>query len=98
MGTIKEDSKNYEPPVTHNITDLEKVSVELELLDGEGTDKDKNVFKYKYFVLDEKQYRVPLKVLGDIQEILKVKPNLKFVKVTKKGEGIQTTYTVIPLD
>ena len=48
--------------------------------------------------LDGEDYRVPGKVLGDLKAILEKKPTLKKFAVSKKGTGIQTSYTVIPLD
>ena len=31
------------------------------------------------------------------KEIVKEKPEVKFIKVNKSGEGLKTAYTVIPL-
>ena len=45
MATLKEEALAYEPPQTMNIADLEKIPVEIELFDGEGTSKDGEVFK-----------------------------------------------------
>jgi len=97
MAKLKEEAANYEPPTTKNIADLEVVNVDLELHDGEGKDKNGDIFRYKYIVHMNEEYRVPGKVLGDLKEILKQNPNLKVFKVAKKGEGLKTQYTVIPL-
>jgi len=98
MANIKEEAQAYEPPQTKNIADLEAVPVNLELEDREGTNKEGKDFQYKVVVVEEEDYRIPGVVLGDLKEILKVKPDLKFFKVTKKGTGVTTKYTVIPLD
>ena len=97
MAKLKEEARDYEPPQTKNIADLEKVSVDVDLEDREGSDKNGKKFKYKVFIADGEDYRVPGVVLGDLKEILKEKPFLKFFKVNKKGEGLQTKYTVITL-
>lgn len=98
MVKLKEEAQNYEPPQTKNITDLEAVSLEQDIVDREGTKKDGAIFKYKVVVVNGEDYRVPNSVLEQIQEILKEKPELKTIKVTKKGEGLNTKYTVIQLE
>ncbi len=97
MATMKEESKAYEPPTTLNIADLEKIPIDLELKDGEGKDKDGVVFKYKYAVVDGKEYRVAGSILGGIKAILVKVPDLKFVSVIKQGQGMNTRYQVIPI-
>jgi len=96
MSTIKESAMAYEPPTTLNIADLEKIPIDLELKDGAGKNKEGEEFKYKYAVIDGKEYRVAGSILGGIKAILQKMPNLKFVQVIKQGEGMNTRYTVIP--
>jgi hypothetical protein len=98
MATLKESAKVYVPEQTKNIAELPIVSVNFELRDGEGKDKDGLVFKYKYIEVNGEEYRVPGKVIGDIKSILESKPDLQTVKVIRKGTGLGTQYTVIPLD
>jgi len=45
-------------------------------------------------IANGQEYRVPNTVLEEIQKILKLKPETKFVKVSKKGSGLNTTYSV----
>ena len=97
MATLKESAMAYEPPTTLNIADLDKVPVNLEVKDGEGKDKEGEVFKYKYTEIEGKQYRIPGSVLGGIKSILKKIPDLKFISVIKDGQGMNTRYQVIPL-
>lgn len=99
MSTIGEEAKDYEPKQTKNIADLDKVSVDLQIEPDErsGTDKDGNVFKYKVTIIDEEEYRVPNSVLKALKVHLEQKPDLKEFKVVKSGEGLNTTYTVVPL-
>ena len=96
MATMREEAKAYEPPQTLNIADLDKIPIELELYDGEGKDKEGEVFKYKFAKIDGKEYRVAGSILGGIKAILEKIPNLEFVQVIKQGQGMNTRYTVIP--
>lgn len=92
MATLKEEAKGYSPKQTKNIAELEVVPTDVEI--KEETDVE---FPYKYLVKDNERYRVPNTVLEQLQSILKEKPDLKTIKVSKKGEGLKTSYTVIPL-
>ncbi len=95
MGTIREEAVAYEPKTTLNIADLDKVPIDdLSLTGGEGTDKEGIPFQYKYAVIDGKQYRVPSSVLEELQKMLKLKPELKFINVMKTGSGLATKYSV----
>ena len=96
MATLKESAQAYEPPQTMNVASLDKIPVELELKDGEGKDKEGNVFDYKYIEIKGQQYRVPGSVLGGIKAVLKKMPHIKYVTVDKEGEGMATRYHVMP--
>lgn len=98
MATLKDEAKVYEPQQTKNIADLKEVSVNLNLEDRKGKDKNGEEFSYKVVVVDGEDYRVPGKVLGDLKSILEKKPTLTKFAVSKKGVGLNTQYTVIPLD
>ncbi len=98
MGNLMEEAKAYEPQKTLTVADLEALSLEVPVEDREKTDKNGELFKYKVVVVLDKEYRVPVTVLGDIKEQVKAKPTLKTVKVIKKGTGRDTRYTVIPLE
>ena len=92
--TLKETAKEYVPKRTLNVTDLDKVDLSIPMEDRTGTDKDDKEFKYKVIVVDEIDYRVAGTVIGEIQKILKLKPEAKFVKVTSTGSGLNTKYEV----
>ena len=97
MSSIKEAAELYVAPQTLNIADLEKVDVNMDTAVRtfkEGTDDE---FSVTVAIVDDVDYRIPPSVLGTIKEILVEKPALEFFKVTKKGEGMKTNYTVIPL-
>ena len=97
MATIKDAATAYESPQTLNIADLEKVDVNMSVEEREFTRDDDSTFKYDVVVVDDKEYRVPASVLKALKEILVENPELKFFKVRKSGQGMNTSYTVIPL-
>ena len=97
MGTIKEEAKNYEAPKARNISEVSKIPTDLQVLEDSGEDKDGKAYRYNYF-LDEDgtKVRLPNSVLDQIQQILIDMPDLKNFKVSRKGEGLNTRYSVIP--
>lgn len=99
MGNLKETAKAYEPKKTKNIADMEIVLIEnLQVEDRSGTNEDGKEYSYKVAIYNNEEYRIPASVLGSIKTILEAKPSLKSVKVIKKGSGMNTEYTVIPLE
>lgn len=95
MGTLREESLAYSAPMTLNIADLTSVPIDdLQVLEAEKNDSDGKPFKYKYTLIDEKEYRIPATVLEEIQTIVKLKPEVKVVKVNKTGSGLATRYKV----
>ena len=96
MVTLKESALAYEPPQTLNIADLDKIPVNIEVFDGEGKDKEGEVFTYKCAKIEGKEYRIAGSILGGIKAILTKMPNLQYVSVIKQGVGMNTRYQVIP--
>ena len=97
MANIKQMAKDYESPETKNIAELDKVSTDLEVkvrVVNEGTPEE---FSVNETVVDDETYRVPNSVLKQLKVILEDNPKLAFFKVKKTGEGMKTTYQVIPL-
>jgi len=95
MVSLKETAQGYEPKQTLNIADLDVVDLEaFEIEDRTGTDKKGKDFSYKVMVANGQEYRVPNTVLEEIKKILALKPDVKKVKVNKKGSGLATRYTV----
>ncbi len=97
MAKLSEEAKAYVPPTTKNISELEAVSIDVEMHQktaGEG----ENSFTYKYIEVDGEEYRIGASVLKQLKAHLEEKPDIKRFKVSKTGEGMKTTYTVIPLD
>lgn len=92
--TLKQESQDYEVKRTLNIADLDKVDLSFPVEDRTGTNKDNEEFSYKVMVANEQEYRVPNTVLEEIKKILKLRPDAKFVRVSKKGTGMATSYDV----
>jgi hypothetical protein len=98
MASLSEFAKTYEPPKTKNIADLKEVEVTLQLEDRTGKDESGDEFKYKVIVVNGEDYRVPGSVIGSLKAILEKKPTLSKFSVSKVGTGMNTKYTVIPIE
>ena len=98
MSSIRESAKAYESPATKNITDLKEVSTEMDITEKEFTDKDGKPFKVNLVSINDEEYRIPNSVLRDLKTIISDRPEITKFKVAKTGSGMQTSYTVIPLD
>jgi len=95
---LRETARAYEPTKTKNIADLEAVSLDVKIQERKGTNKDGEDFNYYVAIVLGEEYRVPASVLKDINAIMIAKPGLKTIRVIKKGQGMSTSYTVIPLE
>lgn len=100
MESIGDSAKAYEPKHMKTIAELEAVSVKQEIVRDEERTNDVTKEKYtiSYVTVMGEEYRVPNSVLEQLQTLLEVKPDLKTFKVSKKGEGMNTKYTVIQLE
>jgi len=98
MATLREEAKAFEPQTTKNVADLPKLNLDLDIQDRKGTDKDGKEFAYKVIVEGGIEYRIPNSVINSIKTILEAKPTQQFVRVVKKGTGMNTEYTVIQMD
>jgi len=99
MSNLRETAQAYEAPQTFNIADLDSVSIdELQVDEKEATNSDGEIFRYKFVVVNGKEYRVPNSVIEEIQTIIKLKPAVTKVKVIKTGSGLGTRYKVEALD
>ena len=98
MASIKDSAKGYTQKQTKNVAELKTVQVDLNLFEGKGKDKDGKDFTYNYIEVDGEEYRIPDSVLKGLKSILEKKPTLKTFCVSKQGSGLNTAYTVIPLD
>jgi len=102
MTNLKETATAYEPKKTLNIADLDRVDLSWPVekragttmkTDEEGKDYEES-YQYQVMVINELEYRVPNSVLEEIQKMVKLVPELKFVRVEKTGSGYGTKYTV----
>ena len=97
---LKEEAQAYEPKQTKNISELDRVPVNMNVEDDEfsfvenGTEK---TVHQKVIVVDGEKYKVPLSILASLKEYLAENPNLKYFKARKSGEGLKTKYTLIAL-
>lgn len=98
MANIRESAQAFEPKTTKNVADLEKVDLEWDIDDRTGQDSEGKEFAYKVVIKDGEEYRIPASVLNQIKTILEARPTQKYVRVVKKGTGMNTEYTVIQVD
>lgn len=98
MASFKKTAQAYEPQKLKNIADLDAVSIEQEVKKETRKNKDNEDYQVSFVVVDNEEYRVPNSVLEQLKAILEEKPELKTFKVSKKGEGLNTSYTVIQLE
>ena len=94
MESLKDVAREYVPKQTLNVADLDRVDLSFPMEDRTGTDNENKEFKYKVIVMNEQEYRVPNTVIEEIQKIIKLKPEVKGVKVSKTGAGLNTRYSV----
>ena len=95
MANLKQEAQSYTAPQTKNIAELDKVPVDADVQTKEFTRDDGTAFTIKVIKVNGEEYRVPLSVLKSLKAILEVKPELTHFKVSKSGEGLKTTYTII---
>ena len=98
MSTLRETSQGYIAPPELNITDLGSIDLSVEILEGEGEKKEGGTYTYKYMEINGNEYRIPSFVLEQIKDILKLKPSVSNIKVTKTGSGRATRYKTEALD
>lgn len=102
MESLKKTAQDYVPKQTLNIADLDRTNLnwKVESRTGTTTKKDaegvehEETYTYSVMVVNEQEYRVPLTVLEEIQKMLKLKPDLEFVNVSRTGSGMATRYSV----
>ena len=99
---LKEAAQAYEPKITLNIADLDRVDLTFPIetrsgkstkQDAEGKDYEESYTK-KVMIVNEQEYYVPNIVLEEIKKMAELVPELQFVKVEKTGSGYGTKYSV----
>lgn len=91
--TLKEEAEEYEAARIKNVADLPSISI-TDLIQEENDAE----FPYKYILVDGEKYKVANSVIAAIKDILEESPKVTKFKVKKKGEGMKTKYTTIPLN
>lgn len=98
MANLKEEALNYKAPETKNIAELNKIPVNIDIVEEEFTrQEDGEKFTIFSIEVDGEKYRVPKSVLKQLKAQLEENENLEFFKVKKEGSGMNTEYTVVPL-
>ena len=102
MSKLNEYALDYEPTSkTKNISDLQQVSTDLDLVDDEfefEKNGETKTVKQKVVVVEGEQYRVPVSVITQLKVLLEDNPTLKTIKVKKSGTTMDDTkYQVIPV-
>lgn len=98
MTSFGEAAKEYKPASSLTVADLEAVSISSEIKERVENKGQEDEYLKKFIVVDGVEYRVPNPVFKQLQAILKKKPDMKTFSVDKEGTGLNTTYTVIPLE
>jgi hypothetical protein len=94
---IKQTAMEYKQTDIKNITELEKVSVNCEISKKKFTKENGEDFEINIVNIDNVEYRLPTSVIAQLNILLEDAPELEFFKVKKVGEGLNTKYTVIPV-
>jgi len=95
---LSEYTKDFTPKeMIGDITELENIGVDVEIGEREYTKKDGDVFIVDFITVDGKEYRIPKSVIAQLKIHLVENPEIKNFKVIKKGKGLNTEYTVIPI-
>lgn len=102
MATIGQEAQAYTPPQTKNICELEKVSIDKEVVTRTKKEGTPDEFTYKCIVEKyegtDQDFRVPNSVLGAIKTLKEKYPSMQNFSVLREGTGMSTKYQVIPLD
>lgn len=96
--TLRQSSTEYIPVKVRNVAELDRCPVDAPIKVRTFEDKDGTPFNVHVVTVDGYEYRVPDSVRRDLKEIMTVKPNTKWIKVLRSGQGKQTSYTVVSLD
>lgn len=96
--TIKDYAENLvitnNEPKYYNICELERIDCGIAL--QEATEKNKEgEYKVRFCEVNGKKYRVPLSVIKQLRDFYKKIPTIKAFSVVKKGEGMNTQYSVM---
>lgn len=103
LGSLKEIAKNTTIRNYKQIQDFKYIDVNIELATRTCYTKNNEPFVIKEVSLynedtDEvDKVRVPNSVISGLHVLLKDNPDLKYFRVIKTGDGMNTRYTVLPV-
>lgn len=92
MVSLKDTAKTF---LRADVTELPKLDLSLDIQTKTFINKDKQEVSYYFVEIDKKKYTIKSSILSKIKELLDVRPQTKFVKVSKGTDG---QIAVIPLD
>jgi len=98
MAKLKDVAEAYVPEQTLNISELDRISVDVETSEEEKVDKEGKPYTQTIVTIDGKKYRVPDSVLDGLKNLMKKMPQLKMFTVLKTGSGMGTKYQVLPAE
>ena len=102
--TLKDLAMQEKPRTFKKIEDFEAINVNNEISERVCVTKEGKEFKIKEISLynddtDEiDRVRIPQTVIWGLQALLKHDPDLEYFKVIKTGQGMNTRYTVLPVN
>ena len=102
--TLKDLAQQEKPRVFKKIEDFEAINVNNEISERICYTKEGKEFKIKEISLynedtDEiDKVRIPQTVILGLHALLKHNPDLEYFRVIKTGQGMNTRYTVLPVN
>ena len=102
--TLKDLAQQEKPRVFKKIEDFEAININNEISERTCMTKEGKEFTIKELSLYNKdtdevdRVRIPQTVIWGLQALLRHDPNLKYFRVIKTGEGMNTRYTVLPVN
>ena len=102
--TLKDLAQQEKPRIFKKIEDFEAININNEISERTCMTKEGKEFTIKELSLYNKdtdevdRVRIPQTVIWGLQALLRHDPNLKYFRVIKTGEGMNTRYTVLPVN
>lgn len=97
-NSLRNVAQNFESREFAGIETLERIVIDdITLYEKEFNKEDGSTFSNEMFLLDDVEYRMPKSVIAGIQAVLKVEPDTQAFRVVKSGVGMNTKYTVVPV-
>lgn len=96
MTKLNELAKAYTPQQTRNIAELERIPVDLDISTEVKQGKEGEYTQY-VAEIEGQRYRVPTSVIKGLKALITKLPSLRYITVIKTGEGMETSYQVIPM-